>query len=58
MYKNKSERSILEVALPAALGAGVVTSFAIAQGQHPAIALAITAIVTIFAVVCERYNLI
>jgi small neutral amino acid transporter SnatA (MarC family) len=57
MYKNKSERSILEVALPAALGAGVVTSFAIAQGQHPAIALGITALVTIFAVACERCNL-
>jgi small neutral amino acid transporter SnatA (MarC family) len=58
MYKNKTKRSILEVALPAALGAGVVTSFAIAQGQHPAIALGITTIVTIFAVVCERFALI
>jgi small neutral amino acid transporter SnatA (MarC family) len=58
MYRNKSERSLLEVAMPAAIGAGVVTSFAIAQGQHPAIAIGITAIVTIFAVVCERCNLI
>jgi small neutral amino acid transporter SnatA (MarC family) len=58
MYRNKSDRSILDVALPTALGAGVVTSFAIAQGQHPAIAVGITAIVTVFAVVCERCNLI
>ena len=58
MYRNKSERSLLEVAMPAAIGAGVVTSFAIAQGQHPAIAIGITAIVTVFAVACERFNLI
>lgn len=58
MYRNKSERSLLDVAVPTAIGAGVVTSFAIAQGQHPAIAIGITALVTVFAVVCERCDLI
>ena len=58
MYKSKSDRSLLDVAMPAALGAGVVTSFAIAQGQHPAIAIAITAISTVFAIICHRFNLL
>jgi small neutral amino acid transporter SnatA (MarC family) len=58
MYKSKSGRTLLDVALPAAIGAGVVTTFAIAQGQHPAMAIAITAIATIFTVVCYRFDLI
>jgi hypothetical protein len=58
MYKSKFGRSLFDVALPAALGAGVVTTFAIAQGQHPAIALGITAISTTFVVVCYRFDLI
>lgn len=58
MYKSKSGRSLIDVALPAALGAGVVTSFAIFQGQHPAIALGITAIATAIAVICDRFDLV
>jgi hypothetical protein len=58
MYKNKSNRSPIDAALSASLGAGVVTSFAIAQGQHPALAIAITAIATLFAVICYKFDLI
>jgi hypothetical protein len=58
MYRNKLGHSLLDVALPATLGAGIVTSFAIAQGQHPAIALAITVIATGFAVICHRFDLV
>jgi small neutral amino acid transporter SnatA (MarC family) len=58
MYRNKSDRSILDVALPAAVGAGVVTTFAVAQGQHPAIAIAITLVATIFAIVCHQFDLV
>jgi small neutral amino acid transporter SnatA (MarC family) len=58
MYRNKSDRSILDVALPAAIGAGVVTSFAISQGQHPAIAIAITFVATVFAIVCHQFDLV
>jgi hypothetical protein len=58
MYKNKSGLSLLDVAMPAALGAGVVTSFEIAQGQHPAIALSITGIATLFAVICHKFDLV
>jgi hypothetical protein len=58
MYRNKLRHSLLDVALPAALGAGIVTSFAISQGQHPAIALVITAIATGLAVVCRVFDLV
>jgi len=58
MYKNKSQQSLFDVAMPAMLGAGVVTTLAIAQGQHPAMALTITGISTAFAVICHRFNLI
>lgn len=49
---------MLDVAMPAALGAGVVTSFAMFQGQDPIIGIAITAISAIFAVVCHRFDLV
>jgi small neutral amino acid transporter SnatA (MarC family) len=58
MYKNKSDVSLIDVAMPAAIGAGVVTSLAIGQGQHPAIAIAITAIATLFAIVCYQLDLV
>lgn len=58
MYKNKSQSSLFDVVMPAMLGAGVVTTLAIAQGQHPAMALAITGISTAFAVICHRFDLI
>jgi small neutral amino acid transporter SnatA (MarC family) len=58
MYKSKSGRTLLDVAMPAALGAGVVTSFAISQGQHPAMAIAITLISTTFAVACYRFDIL
>jgi uncharacterized membrane protein len=58
MYNNKSQHSLFDAAIPAAVGAGVVTSFAMSQGQHPALAIAITMLVTLFAVICDRFNLI
>jgi small neutral amino acid transporter SnatA (MarC family) len=58
MYKNRSGHTLFDVAMPAVLGAGVVTSFAMSQGQHPAIAIAITAIAAIFAVICHKFDLV
>lgn len=49
---------MLDVAMPAVLGAGVVTSFAMSQGQDPIIGVAITAIATIFAVICHKFDLV
>jgi small neutral amino acid transporter SnatA (MarC family) len=58
MYDNKTQHSVLDAAIPSAIGAGVVTSFAVSQGQHPALAIGITLIVTLFAVICDRSNLV
>jgi small neutral amino acid transporter SnatA (MarC family) len=56
MYRNRSGYALFDVAMPAVIGAGVVTTFAMAQGQHPAIAIAITAVSAIFAVVFELFT--
>jgi small neutral amino acid transporter SnatA (MarC family) len=58
MYRNRSGYSLFDVAMPAVLGAGVVTTFAMSQGQDPVIAITITAISAIFAVICHRFDLI
>lgn|GEM_PF-755696 len=58
MYKKNSEKDILGAAATAALGAGVVTSFAVSQGQHPMMALFITIIATVFTVICHQSDLI
>lgn len=42
MYNRNSNTDLLGAAVTAALGAGIVTSFAVSQGQNPLIALGIT----------------
>ena len=49
---------MLDVTMPAVLGAGVVTSFAMSQGQDPVIGVTITAVATIFAVICYKFDLV
>lgn len=58
MYKKNTDKDPVGAAVTAALGAGIVTSFAVSQGQHPLIALAITAIAALFAVICHQSDLI
>ncbi|MDJ0553578.1 MAG: hypothetical protein QNJ68_03885 [Microcoleaceae cyanobacterium MO_207.B10] len=58
MYKNGSNRDPLVAGVTAALGAGVVTSFAVGQGQNPLIALGITVFAAIVAVICDRAGLV
>jgi len=53
MYNRNSHKDLLGAGLTAALSAGVVTSFAVSQGQHPLVAIAITSIVTGFAILCR-----
>ena len=57
MYNKNTDKDLLGAGLTAGLGAGIVTSFAIAQGQHPAIAFSITAIAVIVGVACRFYDL-
>ncbi len=58
MYNNNSNRDWLGAAVIAALGAGIVTSFAVSQGQHPLIALAITAFSAAIALLFSQLGLI
>jgi hypothetical protein len=58
MDNNNSGKDLVGAALTAALGAGVVTSFAVTQGQPPFIALAITAFAGLFAALCHQADLI
>ena len=57
MYNKNTDKDLLGAGLTTGLGAGVVTSFAISQGQHPLMALAITAIAVGFGILCRQYDL-
>jgi hypothetical protein len=41
-----------------ALGAGIVTSFAVGQGQHPLMGLGITTIAALFGVICHYQGIV
>ncbi|ACK72174.1 conserved hypothetical protein [Gloeothece citriformis PCC 7424] len=58
MYNKDTNKDLIGAALTAGLGAGIVTSFAVSQGQHPLIALGITGIAALFAVICHQADLI
>ena len=53
MYNQTPKKDWLAAAVMAALGAGVVTSFAISQGQHPLLALGITGFATVAALLVD-----
>ncbi|MFM1842143.1 MAG: hypothetical protein RLZZ490_879 [Cyanobacteriota bacterium] len=57
MYRQ-SDKDLISAGLISALGAGIVTSFAVNQGQHPLVALAITVIASVCGVVCHQLDLI
>ncbi|HEY9797760.1 MAG TPA: hypothetical protein V6D30_19155 [Leptolyngbyaceae cyanobacterium] len=58
MYNNNSDKDWLGAAVTAALGAGIVTSFAVSQGQNPLVALAITGFSALVAVLFSQTGLI
>ncbi|NJK39244.1 MAG: hypothetical protein HC825_10830 [Oscillatoriales cyanobacterium RM1_1_9] len=58
MYKGRSQRDPLVVAVIGALGAGVATSFAVGQGQDPLVALGITVFAGLTVVLCDRFGLV
>lgn len=58
MYNKNSNKDLIGAGLTAGLGAGVVTSFAVSQGQHPAIAFAITVMAALFGIICRQQDLI
>jgi hypothetical protein len=55
---NGSDKELLNTVAIAAIGSGIVTSFAVSQGQSPLTAILITGIATSFAVLCRRGGLV
>ncbi|MCW6037385.1 hypothetical protein K4A83_14040 [Spirulina subsalsa FACHB-351] len=58
MYNKNSNQNLLESALIAMVGAGIVTSCAVSQGQHPLVALGITGVAVGFALFCQKSGVI
>jgi hypothetical protein len=58
MYNKNSDKDWLGAAVMAALGAGIVTSFAVSQGQNPFLALVITGFSALIALLCSQLGLI
>lgn len=58
MYNKDSNKDLLGAAVTAALGAGIVTSFAVSQGQNPLVALAITGFSVVIALLLSKFGLI
>ncbi|MBW4651879.1 MAG: hypothetical protein KME20_02295 [Kaiparowitsia implicata GSE-PSE-MK54-09C] len=54
MYKNTG-KDWVGAAVTATLGAGAVTTFAISQGQHPLMALGITAFAVSAALIVDHF---
>lgn len=57
MYNN-SDKDLLGAAITAGLGAGIVTSFAVSQGQNPLVAITITACAVLIALICKQMDLV
>ena len=53
-FNNDSQKDPVSGMIAAALGAGVITSFAVAQGQHPMIAISITVLSAGAALLLDR----
>lgn len=58
MQDKNSNKDLLSAAITAAVGAGIVTTFAISQGQHPLIGLEITGLSVLVALLCDRLGLV
>ncbi|MBD2653715.1 MULTISPECIES: hypothetical protein [Synechocystis] len=55
---DRPNKDLISAGLVSALGAGIVTSFAVNQGQDPLVALMITAIASVCGMVCHQFDLI
>ncbi len=53
MFDKHKHKDLAVAAVTAALGAGIITTFAVSQGQNPLIALSITAFATVAALVVD-----
>lgn len=58
MFNKNTNKDLIGAALTAGLGAGVVTSFAVNQGQDPMLALGITIFAALCGVICHQFDLL
>ncbi len=57
MYNKNTDKDLLGAGITAALGAGIITSFAVNQGQDILTALGITALAALCGVVCRQLDI-
>jgi hypothetical protein len=55
MYNKNFKKDWLGATVTAGLGAGIVTSFAVSQGQNPFLALGITGFAIVAALLIDHY---
>ncbi|MGF1513712.1 MAG: hypothetical protein ACFB5Z_08465 [Elainellaceae cyanobacterium] len=55
MYNKNTQKDWWTAAITAALGAGVITTLAVSQGQSPLTGLAITGVATAAALAIDHY---
>ena len=56
--QNPQQKDLISAGLTAAVGAGIITSYAVSQGQHPLVATAITIFSAVAAVIIYQADLI
>ena len=56
--QNPQQKDLISAGLTAAIGAGVITSYAVSQGQNPLVATAITIFSALLAVIIYQADLI
>ncbi len=55
---SPQNKDLLSAGLTAAIGAGIITSYAVSQGQNPLVATVITVFSAVCAVICYQADLI
>lgn len=58
MYDKNTNKDLISAGIASGLGAGVVTSFAVSQGQNPLIALGITLMAGLVGVIFHLNDLV
>ncbi len=56
MYNHNSQKDWVAAAVTAGIGAGIPATFAVSQGQNPIVALVITGLAIVTALVIDHYS--
>ncbi|MBR8831694.1 MAG: hypothetical protein Cpurp_10885 [Chlorogloea purpurea SAG 13.99] len=58
MYNKNTDKDLLGAGITAALGAGIITSFAVGQGQDIFTALGITVLAALCGIICRQLDIL